>query len=154
MKIKNYHICLNIIRKTLDDLEKYDIIIKSPGISFAKIDISKFRDKISSQMELFMQFFSNYTIGITGTKGKSTTSSLIYSILKEQNKDCLLLGNIGKPIFEYVDKINENTILVLEMSAHQLEFMTHSPNIAILLNVFEEHLDHYKSYEDYIKAKM
>ncbi len=139
--------------KYLDDLEKYDIIIKSPGISFAKIDISKFRDKISSQMELFMQFFSNYTIGITGTKGKSTTSSLIYSILKEQNKDCLLLGNIGKPIFEYVDKINENTILVLEMSAHQLEFMTHSPNIAILLNVFEEHLDHYKSYEDYIKAK-
>lgn len=139
--------------KYLDDLEKYDIIIKSPGISFAKIDISKFKDKISSQMELFMQFFSNYTIGITGTKGKSTTSSLIYSILKEQNKDCLLLGNIGKPIFEYVDKINENTILVLEMSAHQLEFMTHSPNIAILLNVFEEHLDHYKSYEDYIKAK-
>ena len=139
--------------KYLDNLEKYDIIIKSPGISFAQIDIAKFRDKISSQMELFMQFFSNYTIGITGTKGKSTTSSLIYSILKDQNKDCLLLGNIGKPIFEYIDEINEGTILVLEMSAHQLEFMTHSPNISILLNVFEEHLDHYKSYEDYIEAK-
>lgn len=137
----------------LNNLEQYDIIIKSPGISFANIDVSKFRDKISSQMQLFMQFFNNYTIGITGTKGKSTTSSLIYTILKEQNKDCLLLGNIGKPIFEYIDDINENTILVLEMSAHQLEFMTYSPNVSILLNVFEEHLDHYKSYEDYILAK-
>lgn len=139
--------------KYLDNLETFDIIIKSPGISFAKIDISKFKHKISSQMELFMQFFNNYTIGITGTKGKSTTSSLIYTILKEQDKDCLLLGNIGKPIFEYIDEIDQNTILVLEISAHQLEFMTYSPNIAILLNIFEEHLDHYKSYEDYIEAK-
>ena len=65
----------------LNNLEQYDIIIKSPGISFANIDVSKFRDKISSQMQLFMQFFNNYTIGITGTKGKSTTSSLIYTIL-------------------------------------------------------------------------
>ena len=103
--------------------------------------------------ELFLQFFDNYTIGITGTKGKSTTSSLIYTILKDQNKDVLLLGNIGKPIFDYINEISNTTILVLEMSAHQLEFMKYSPNISILLNLFEEHLDHYKSYEDYIAAK-
>lgn len=146
---------LNLIsgEKYLDNLERFDIIIKSPGISFAKIDITQFKDKISSQMELFLQFFDNYTIGITGTKGKSTTSSLIYTILKDQNKDVLLLGNIGKPIFDYINEISNTTILVLEMSAHQLEFMKYSPNISILLNLFEEHLDHYKSYEDYIAAK-
>ena len=146
---------LNLIsgEKYLDNLERFDIIIKSPGISFAKIDITQFKDKISSQMELFLQFFDNYTIGITGTKGKSTTSSLIYTILKDQNKDVLLLGNIGKPIFDYINEISNTTILVLEMSAHQLEFMKYSPNISILLNLFEEHLDHYKSYEDYIEAK-
>lgn len=146
---------LNLIsgEKYLDNLERFDIIIKSPGISFAKIDITQFKDKISSQMELFLQFFDNYTIGITGTKGKSTTSSLIYTILRDQNKDVLLLGNIGKPIFDYINEISNTTILVLEMSAHQLEFMKYSPNISILLNLFEEHLDHYKSYEDYIAAK-
>ena len=146
---------LNLIsgEKYLDNLERFDIIIKSPGISFAKIDITQFKDKISSQMELFLQFFDNYTIGITVTKGKSTTSSLIYTILKDQNKDVLLLGNIGKPIFDYINEISNTTILVLEMSAHQLEFMKYSPNISILLNLFEEHLDHYKSYEDYIAAK-
>ena len=130
---------LNLIsgEKYLDNLERFDIIIKSPGISFAKIDITQFKDKISSQME----------------KGKSTTSSLIYTILKDQNKDVLLLGNIGKPIFDYINEISNTTILVLEMSAHQLEFMKYSPNISILLNLFEEHLDHYKSYEDYIAAK-
>lgn len=146
---------LNLIsgEKYLDNLERFDIIIKSPGISFAKIDITQFKDKISSQMELFLQFFDNYTIGITGTKGKSTTSSLIYTILKDQNKDVLLLGNIGKPIFDYINEISNTTILILEMSAHQLEFMKYSPNISILLNLFEEHLDHYKSYEDYIAAK-
>ena len=146
---------LNLIsgEKYLDNLERFDIIIKSPGISFAKIDITQFKDKISSQTELFLQFFDNYTIGITGTKGKSTTSSLIYTILRDQNKDVLLLGNIGKPIFDYINEISNTTILVLEMSAHQLEFMKYSPNISILLNLFEEHLDHYKSYEDYIAAK-
>ena len=146
---------LNLIsgEKYLDNLERFDIIIKSPGISFAKIDITQFKDKISSQMELFLQFFDNYTIGITEKKKKSTTSSLIYTILKDQNKDVLLLGNIGKPIFDYISEISNTTILVLEMSAHQLELMKYSPNISILLNLFEEHLDHYKSYEDYIAAK-
>ncbi len=139
--------------KYLENLENYDIIMKSPGISFAHMDTSKYYSKIKSQLELLLEFFENTTIGITGTKGKSTTSSLIYKVLKDQDKKSILLGNIGIPVFDYIDSIEQDVILVLEMSSHQLEFMEQSPNIAILLNVYEEHLDHYNSYEDYAKAK-
>jgi len=83
----------------LNGIEKYDLILKAPGISLKNIDISKFENKIVSQLELFLKFFNIFTIGITGTKGKSTTSSLMYKILVDQNKDVYLLGNIGEPIF-------------------------------------------------------
>ena len=139
----------------LNGIEEYDIIMKAPGISFKGMDISKFKNKINSQCELLLKYCSNLVIGITGTKGKSTTSSLVYKVIKDQGKEALLLGNIGTPIFSYLDLIasNKNIILVLELSAHQLEFMEESPNISILLNFAEEHLDHYNSYEDYINAK-
>lgn len=137
----------------LNNLENYDVIMKAPGISFAGIDISGYRHKIKSQLELLLEFFDVTTIGITGTKGKSTTTSLIYRMLQDQNVDSMLLGNIGVPVFDYVDDIKDNMVLVLEMSSHQLEYMELSPNIAILLNIFEEHLDHYESFEKYIEAK-
>ncbi len=139
--------------KYLENLKDYDLIIKSPGISLAKEDTTKYKGKITSQLELLLEFFSNYTIGITGTKGKSTTSSLIYTILKEQNIKTMLLGNIGTPVFEYIEDIEKDMVIVLEMSSHQLEYMKKSPNIAILLNIYEEHLDYYKSLENYAKAK-
>ena len=137
----------------LEHLDEYDIILKSPGISFAQIDITNIRKKIKSQLELVLEFFNFFTIGITGTKGKSTTSSLIYQILKDQNVKCKLLGNIGIPIFDYVDTLDFDTTLVLELSSHQLEFIEKSPNIAVLLNIYPEHLDHYKSFDDYAEAK-
>lgn len=137
----------------LNNLESYDVIMKSPGISFKDIDISKFKNKIYSQLELFLQYTKSFTIGVTGTKGKSTTSSLIYEMLVKQNKDAELLGNIGLPIFDEIEKIKDDTIVVLEMSSHGLQYTDKSPNISILLNVFEEHLDHYKSFEEYRDAK-
>lgn len=93
------------------------------------------------------------TIGITGTKGKSTTSSVIHKVLIDQGKKALLLGNIGEPYFNDLDLMTTDTILVLELSSHALEFVKHSPNIAILLDVFQEHLDHYNSFEEYVGAK-
>jgi len=137
----------------LENLNKYDIILKAPGISFKGIDTSTFIDKITSQLQLFLSFFEGKTIGVTGSKGKSTTSSLIYKIIEGQNKNTVLLGNIGIPIFDYIDNLKENTIVVLEISSHQLEYVTKSPNISILLNIFEEHLDHYNSYKEYALAK-
>lgn len=137
----------------LENLNNYDIIIKSPGISLKDIDINEFKERITSQLELFLEFFDVYTIGITGTKGKSTTSSLIYEMIKQQDKETLLLGNIGIPIFDYIDVVKKDMIVVLEISSHQLEYVKRSPNMSILLNIYEEHLDHYKSINEYIEAK-
>lgn len=117
------------------------------------MDITEYAHKITSQLELFLEFFNAFTIGITGTKGKSTTSSLIYQMLQDQNRRSILLGNIGKPVFDFLEDFQTDTIVVLEMSSHQLEYMKRSPNIAILLNIFPDHLDHYDSYEMYGKAK-
>lgn len=140
--------------KYLKDLNTYDIILKSPGISFKGMDTSTFINKITSQAELLLEFFKIKTIGITGTKGKSTTSSLIYNMIKDQEKDVVLLGNIGIPIFNYIDEMKEDMYVVIEFSSHQLQYMKKSPNIAILLNMAEEHLDHYNSFEEYLDAKM
>ncbi len=137
----------------LEHLEEYDVIIKAPGISFVGMDISEYAHKITSQLELLLEFFDVFTIGVTGTKGKSTTSTLIHQILQDQEKKSVLLGNIGVPVFDYIEELKEDMIVVLEMSSHQLEYMKTSPDIAILLNIFPDHLDHYNSYEEYAKAK-
>lgn len=138
----------------LDDLEKYDLIIKNPGISLKDIDYHRFEDKITSQLELTLEVFSKNIIGITGTKGKSTTSSLMYQVLKDQGHDVYLLGNIGKPIFDDIENFTINTTLVIEMSSHQLEFIHNSPHIAVILNLFQDHLDHAGSLEHYHNNKM
>ena len=137
----------------LNGIEEYDLILKAPGISLKDVDISKYKEKIISQLQLFLEFIDVYTIGVTGTKGKSTTSSLIYKVLLDQGKDTFLLGNIGEPIFNDIDYIKEDSIVVLELSSHALEYVTKSPNIAVLLDIFEEHLDHYKTFEKYVESK-
>ena len=154
MILKDKNVDINFGDNYLDNLKDFDIIMKTPGISFANINIESFKEKIKSQLELFLEFLDVTTIGVTGSKGKSTTSSLIYQILKDQNKDTVLMGNIGVPVFDCIEDIKESTIVVLEMSSHQLEYMDVSPNIAILLNIYEEHLDHYKSIKEYAEAKI
>lgn len=138
----------------LNNLEIYDIIIKSPGISFKDIDTSLILDKIYSQLELLLMVNAKNVIGITGTKGKSTTSTLIYNVLKEQNKDVILAGNIGIPVLDEIENYKEDTIIVVEMSSHQLEFVAHSPHIGIILNLYEDHLDHAGSVSHYHNIKM
>ena len=130
----------------------YDVVIKTPGISVKDIDIDF--SKITSQTDLFLEAFHNQVIGITGTKGKSTTSTLIYHLIKESGNDVILAGNIGIPILDCVNDINERTIIVYELSAHQLQFINRSPHVGILLNVFEEHLDHFGTFEKYKDAKV
>lgn len=138
----------------LENLEKYDLIIKSPGISLKDIDYHRYEDKLTSELELILEVFSKNIIGITGTKGKSTTSSLMYQVLKDQGHDVYLLGNIGNPIFDDIENFTNNTILVIEMSSHQLEFVHKSPHIAVILNLFQDHLDHAGSLEHYHNNKM
>lgn len=137
----------------LDCVDDIDLIFKTPGISFKDTDITKFEGKLTSQIELVFEYINAYTIGITGTKGKSTTSSLMNAVLQKNGKNSMLLGNIGVPLFDRLEEFEDDTILVIELSSHALQYIKKSPDIAILLNVFEEHLDHYKSYNEYIDAK-
>ena len=138
----------------LDDLDKYDYIIKSPGVNIKDIDISSFKDRITSQLELLLEVYRDNIIGVTGTKGKSTTSSLIYEVLKDQGKDTYLVGNIGIPVLSEIDKYKEDTILVIEMSTQQLEFVKTSPHIGMILNLFQDHLDLTGTLEHYHNNKM
>ena len=129
----------------------YDIVLKTPGISLKDKDIDL--AKITSQTDLFLEEFHRQIIGVTGTKGKSTTSTLIWHLLKESGRDAFLAGNIGIPVFDIIEKIHNDSIIVFELSAHQLQFIRRSPHIGILLNVFEEHLDHFGTFEAYRDAK-
>ena len=138
----------------LDNLDNYDLIIKTPGITLKDVDITNIKDEITSQLELVLEAFKNNIIGITGTKGKSTTASLLYKIIKDQGYDTYLLGNIGNPILDDVESFNEDTYLVVEMSALQLEFAEVSPHIGIVLNLFEDHLDHSGTVYHYHENKM
>lgn len=133
----------------LDNLDKYDLVIKTPGIPLKNRDLSN----ITCQLELTLKYFKDNIIGITGTKGKSTTTSLIYQILKRQKDNVYLLGNIGIPIFDYIDEINSNSLLVIEMSAQQLEYVHYSPKYGIIINLFEEHLDYFQTKEKYFQMK-
>lgn len=134
------------------NLREYDVVIKSPGIVLEDKS-PEILSRVTSQTELFLTAYRSQVIGITGTKGKSTTTSLIYHILQSIYPDTLLMGNIGIPAFSLAEKVGEKTIIVYELSCHQLEYTKVSPHIAVLLNLFEEHLDHYGSKEAYFDAK-
>lgn len=136
----------------LDNLDKYDLVLKSPGVITLGIDVSKIN--FTSQLELLMKYNKENIIGITATKGKSTTATLTYEVIKECGKDTILLGNIGKAIFDEIENIKEDTIVVIEMSALQLEFVDVSPKIATIINLYEEHLDHAGTVEHYHANKL
>lgn len=137
----------------LDACKDYDLILKAPGVIIKDYLDAETKSKITSQTDLFMRVFSRQIIGVTGTKGKSTTSSLIYHVLKSAGRDAQLVGNIGKPCFDVLGKITDQTAIVFELSAHQLEYIQASPHIAVLLNIYEEHFDHYTTPDDYYGAK-
>lgn len=137
----------------LKAINDYDIVIKTPGISLLGVDVSP-EVEITSQTDLFLSAFHGQTIGITGTKGKSTTTSLIYHLLKSSGRKAILTGNIGIPCFDIIEQIDNQSIIVYELSAHQLEYVHQSPRVGVLLNVFEEHLDHFGTFERYKQAKL
>lgn len=135
-----------------DFCDDYDLVMKSPGIVLKK-DISMYETEILSQMQLFFEYYRDRIIGITGTKGKSTTTTLLHHILKESGRPAILAGNIGIPVFDILHEVTDESIFVIELSCHQLEYMTISPKWGILLNIYEEHLDHYGTLEKYIASK-
>lgn len=145
--------------KLIDDMdyinlfENFDVIFKTPGISFKGLDMAKYKHKITSQLDMFFKYSNHNTVAITGTKGKSTTTSLLYTVIKNEIDNTFIAGNIGIPIFDQVPNMNDESIVIIEMSSHQLEFINYSPKTAVILNFYEEHLDHYNSYQHYKDAK-
>lgn len=138
----------------LNNIDSCDVLIKSPGISLKEFKEKKYTGILTSQSDLFIRCFAEQIIAITGTKGKSTTSSLMAFTLKQAGKKVVFVGNIGIPPFDEVTNIEPDTHIVYEISSHQLECINVSPHIAVLLNIFQEHLDHYNSYNDYQEAKL
>ncbi|MCK4979470.1 MAG: UDP-N-acetylmuramoyl-L-alanine--D-glutamate ligase, partial [Candidatus Delongbacteria bacterium] len=132
----------------------FDIVLKSPGIPLSDKFLSKFGGIISSQTDIFLKEFGDITIGITGTKGKSTTATLTHKMLLDSGKHALLGGNIGVPCFDLISEVKESTVVVLELSSHQLQFIKKAPRISVLLNIYPEHLDYYNDFDGYKNAKL
>lgn len=138
----------------LEFIDHFDVIIKSPGIKISGEIVRKKNKTWLSQSGLFLEHFGSQVIGVTGTKGKSTTSSLIYHLLKQAGKKAVLVGNIGWPPLDLLDEIDDETHIVFELSANQLEFVKHAPHISVLLNLFPEHLDYFSTEATYFTAKL
>lgn len=132
----------------------YTLVFKSPGIPLKDIEKYIPQDHIESQAGLFLKLYKRRIIGITGTKGKSTTANLIYETMKAQGFDVVAVGNMGKPVLDLVFEDVPNRWYVFEMSSHMLETVSESPRFAVLLNIYEEHLDHYRSFSEYAEAKL
>ena len=149
---------------SLADLSSYDIIIRSQWIKPTIKGIAHAKQKgilVTSQIQLFLEECPGKIIGVTGTKGKGTTTSLIYEMLKAAGKTVFIGGNIGIAPLEFLDKITKNDWVVLELSSYQLQDVSMSPHIAVMLMITSEHLqafgaDYQNAHEDimdYVSAK-
>ena len=139
----------------LDDL-KGEIIFKTPGMRFDHPSLIKARESgsiVTSEMEVFFEVCPSKIIAVTGSDGKTTTTTLIYKILTQSGYKCHLGGNIGNPLLCDADKINEDDITVLELSSFQLHTMKKSADVSVVTNITPNHLDVHKTYEEYIEAK-
>lgn len=154
-KIEKYKIEKHFGEDYLSNLKDFDIIFKSPS---CRADLPEIEAEVkrgawlTSEIELVLEFAPCKTIAVTGSDGKTTTTSLIYEILKTKYK-CYLGGNIGYPLFTKIGEMKPEDIVVLELSSFQLMTMQKSPDIAVITNVTPNHLDIHKSYEEYIEAK-
>ncbi len=134
----------------------FDYIFKTPVIRFDIPELVEARIKgtiVTSEMEIFMELCPAKTIAVTGSDGKTTTTTLIYKMLVEQGYKTWLGGNIGRPLINDIELIMPEDKVVLELSSFQLQTMSVSPDIAVITNVSPNHLDIHKSYDEYINAK-
>jgi len=141
----------------LESIKKYEVIIKSPGISNLLPEIIAAQNsgrEITSITNLFLSNYGEQTIGVTGTKGKSTTASLIFQILKAAHKKVYLVGNIGHDPLKYLlEKKDEQKIFVYELSSYQLAIANQGPHVSVFINIFPDHLPYHDGFSNYFKAK-
>src|SRR3990167_10333408 len=134
----------------LKNLKDFDVIIRSPGVNLKRLKTKDLRHRnITSQTKLFFDLCPCPIIGVTGTKGKGTTSALIYEMLQKHGINAYLGGNIGKPPLDFFSSLKSDSRVVLELSSFQLQDLTKSPHIAIMLMTTSEHLDYHKDTHEY-----
>lgn len=148
----------------LDGLTNFDVVFRTPGFPLwhpALRESGKTGVIITSQTKLFFDLCPCPIVGVTGTKGKGTTATLIYEMLKASGKDVFLGGNIGRPPLDFFDQLNQSSLVVLELSSFQLEDLGKSPHLAVVLMTTSEHLasaapdspNYHRSLAEYLAAK-
>ena len=140
----------------LSRLKEFDLIYRTPGVIYSLPEIQRAiraRVKFSSPMNLFFETARGTIVGVTGSKGKGTTAKMIYEVLRSAGRDAYLGGNIGNSPLEFVERLTDRSVTVLELSNLQLWDIRYSPHIAVVLDVFPEHLDWHKSFREYLQSK-
>lgn len=140
----------------LNKVGGYEVIFRTPGIAPTTpelVSAEKSGVVMTSQIEEFFDLCPGKIIGVTGTKGKGTTSTIIYEILKAEGLDVYLGGNIGVPAISFLDDLKPDSWIILELSSFQLQTLKKSPYIAVVLNITSEHLDYHKDTTEYRQAK-
>ncbi len=139
----------------LDDLE-VDIIFRTPGMSFNLPELEAARKRgiaVTSEMEVFFDLCPATIFAITGSDGKTTTTTLIAKMLEAQGKRVYMGGNIGNPLLPEIENITADDFVVVELSSFQLISMRKSPDVAVVTNVAPNHLDVHKDMDEYVEAK-
>ena len=155
-KITDYAMEFSLGPNNLSKLEGFDIIFRSPSCLPTVLELQKEVERgaiLTSEIEMLMKLCPGKIVGVTGSDGKTTTTTLIYEILKANGYNCYLGGNIGTPLFTKLDKMTPDDIIVLELSSFQLMGMEISPDISVITNISPNHLNIHSSYEEYIEAK-
>lgn len=140
----------------LDSLNDADVVFRSPGVYFNNEKLQKAMENgvvVTSEMEMFFDLCPCKTIAVTGSDGKSTTTTLISEMYKRQGRKVFFGGNIGKPLLAFVEEIKKEDIAVIELSSFQLLSIRKSPDVAIITNIAPNHLDVHKDMEEYISSK-
>ncbi len=154
---KDKNLVLNLGKNYLNNLEWPEIIIKTPGIKLSRNQMKKLRQRgteVTTNLNIFLTNTKGRVVGVTGTKGKSTTASLIYKILKAGGRKAVLVGNIGKPFLDYINQDSQKTIFVAEVSSYQLDTLTQNFNLGVITSFYPEHLNYHGNLNKYFQAKM
>ncbi|MBR3792251.1 MAG: UDP-N-acetylmuramoyl-L-alanine--D-glutamate ligase [Clostridia bacterium] len=154
-ELSNLGVSLNLGEDYLSDIDA-ELIFKTPGMRFDVPELLAAKEKgsvVTSEMEVFFELCPSKIIAVTGSDGKTTTTTLIHNMLCEEGYKTWVGGNIGNPLLTQVGEMNEDDIVVLELSSFQLHTMKKSPHIAVMTNITPNHLDMHKDYAEYIDAK-
>ena len=154
-ELKELNVTFNLGDNYLEDIYA-DIIFKTPGMRFDNLYLLRAKEqgaRITSEMEVFFDVCPSHIIAVTGSDGKTTTTTLIHKMMSEAGYRTWLGGNIGNPLLTDTEKMAKDDWVILELSSFQLHTMKKSPEIAVITNISPNHLDMHKSYQEYIDAK-